>query len=57
LLSIKEQILLPNQGLENAMEELSFIPQKEMKKANINYVLSNSLGFGGANTTLIIKKV
>jgi 3-oxoacyl-[acyl-carrier-protein] synthase II len=48
---------LPNLGLENVMEELPFIPQKEMKKAHINYVLSNSFGFGGANTTLIIKKV
>jgi len=57
LLSIKEQTVLPNLGLENVMDELSFIPQKKMKKAFINYVLSNSLGFGGANTTLIIKKV
>ena len=57
LLSIKEQTLLPNLGLENVMEELSFIPQREIKNAEINYVLSNSFGFGGANTTLIIKKV
>jgi 3-oxoacyl-[acyl-carrier-protein] synthase-1 len=57
LLSIKEQTLLPNLGLENVMEELSFIPEREMKKARINYALSNSLGFGGANTVLIIKKV
>jgi len=56
LLSIKEQVLLPNMGLENVMEELPFTPQKTMKKADINYVLSNSLGFGGANTTLIFKK-
>ena len=57
LLSIKQQSILPNLGLEKVMEELSFVPQKEMKKAHINYVLSNSLGFGGANSTLIIKKV
>ena len=57
LLSIKEQTLLPNLGLENAMEELSFIPERDIRKADINYVLSNSFGFGGANTTLIIKKV
>jgi len=57
ILSIKNQMLLPNLGLENVMEELPFIPQKEMTKAEINYVLSNSLGFGGANTALIIKKV
>ena len=57
LLSIKEQFVLPNLGFENAMEELSFIPQKEVKKSEINYVLSNSLGFGGANSALIIKKI
>ena len=57
LLSIKEQTLLPNLGLENVMAELPFIPQREMKKAGIQYVLSNSLGFGGANSTLIIKKL
>jgi 3-oxoacyl-[acyl-carrier-protein] synthase-1 len=57
LLSINKQTLLPNLGLENVMEELSFIPQKKMNKANINYVLSNSLGFGGANSSLIIKKI
>ena len=57
LLSIKKQTVLPNLGLENVMEELSFIPQRKMKKAHINYVLSNSLGFGGANSALIIKRV
>lgn len=57
LLSIQKQMLLPNLGLENVMEELQFTPQKEMKKACINYVLSNSLGFGGANSALIFKKV
>jgi 3-oxoacyl-[acyl-carrier-protein] synthase-1 len=57
LLSIKNQTLLPNLGLENVTEELLFVPQKEIKKAGIQYVLSNSLGFGGANSALIIKKV
>ena len=57
LLSIREQTLFPNLGLENVMDELTFIPQPEMEKAGIQYVLSNSLGFGGANTSLIIKKV
>ena len=57
LLSIKEQSILPNLGLENLMEELPFIPQREMKKSVIKYVLSNSLGFGGANSALIFKKV
>jgi len=57
LLSIKNQTLLPSLRLENVMEELPFVPQKEMKKADIKYVLSNSLGFGGANSALIIKGI
>jgi 3-oxoacyl-[acyl-carrier-protein] synthase-1 len=57
LLSMKEQTLLPNLGLENIMIELPFVPQREMKKADIQYILSASLGFGGANSALIIKKV
>ena len=57
VLSIKNQILLPNLGLENVMEELPFMPQMEMKKSDIKYVLSNSLGFGGANTALVIGEV
>jgi len=57
LLAIKEQVILPNLGLENVIEELPFIPQREMKNTEIKHVLSNSLGFGGANSTLIFKKV
>ena len=57
LLCLKHQTFLPNLGWEEKIEELPFIPHNEMNKANINYVLSNSLGFGGANSTLIIKKV
>jgi len=57
LLSIKKQTLLPNLGLENVIEDLPFFPQMEMTKAHIQYVLSASLGFGGANSALIIKKL
>ncbi|MCL2072521.1 MAG: beta-ketoacyl-[acyl-carrier-protein] synthase family protein [Marinilabiliaceae bacterium] len=57
LLSLKKQKLLPNLNLENVTQELSFNPVTEMKDAKINYILSNSIGFGGANSSLIIKKV
>jgi 3-oxoacyl-[acyl-carrier-protein] synthase-1 len=57
LLSIKHQLVFPNIRMENPMEEFSFVPEKEVTKASINHILSNSFGFGGANSALIISKV
>ncbi len=57
LLAIKHQTVFPNLRLENPIEELFFIPQKEVKKHEIYHVLSNSFGFGGSNSTLIISNV
>jgi 3-oxoacyl-[acyl-carrier-protein] synthase II len=44
-------------GLKNPDPELDldYVPN-EGREANVDYVLSNSLGFGGHNGTLIIKK-
>ena len=57
LLSIKHQTIFPNLRLENPMEELSFVPETEVKKHEIFHILSNSFGFGGSNSTLIISNV
>ena len=57
LLSIKHQTIFPNLRLENPIEELSFVPETEVKKHEIFHVLSNSFGFGGSNSTLIISGV
>ena len=56
LLSLKHQTLFPNLRMDKPMEELSFIPVRETQNVNIQHVLSNSFGFGGSNTTLIISK-
>jgi len=44
-------------GLENVDEELDldYVPNIGRKK-ELKYVLSNSLGFGGHNATLLFKK-
>lgn len=58
ILSIKEQILHPSINLENPdpeCEGLNFVV-KEAKRMQINYALSNSLGFGGHNATLCFKR-
>lgn len=57
LLSLKHQVLFPNLRMREPMSELSFVPIKEIKRTVVHHILSNSFGFGGANTTLIISKV
>jgi 3-oxoacyl-[acyl-carrier-protein] synthase II len=36
--------------------DLDYVPN-EARKADVNIVLSNSLGFGGTNATLLFRKV
>ena len=55
--TIVEGFIPPTIGLKKPDPELTldYVPN-EGREANINYVLSNSLGFGGHNGTLIMKK-
>jgi len=57
LKAIQEGIVPPTINYATPDEEcdLNYIPSKAVE-ANLNYVLSNSLGFGGHNATLIFKK-
>ncbi len=57
LLSMKEGILPPNINYRVKDEEcdLNIIENNYIKK-DISYALSNSLGFGGHNTSILIKK-
>jgi|MGYP003667164154 3-oxoacyl-[acyl-carrier-protein] synthase-1 len=57
LLMMKNNFIAPNINFENPDEETSkinIIP--EYKEQNIDCFLSNSFGFGGTNSSLIIKK-
>ncbi|MCX8084866.1 MAG: beta-ketoacyl-ACP synthase II [Calditerrivibrio sp.] len=56
-LSIYNGILHPTINLDNQDPEcdLYYVPNKA-EKAEIRYALSNSLGFGGTNASLLIKK-
>ncbi len=57
LLSIKDGIIPPTINYETPDEELDldYVPNVA-RKADVSVVLSNSLGFGGHNATLIFKK-
>jgi 3-oxoacyl-[acyl-carrier-protein] synthase II len=56
--AIEEQVLPPTMNLENPDEgcDLDFVAG-EARQSKLNYVVSNSLGFGGTNATLVFAKI
>ena len=56
-LAIKDNFVPPTINLENHGEgmDLDYTPNKGKERV-INYALSNSLGFGGHNATIVLKK-
>ncbi|MFC5543202.1 MAG: beta-ketoacyl-ACP synthase II [Bacilli bacterium] len=58
VLALKEGILPPTINLQNPDPEcdLDYVPN-EARKADIQYAMSNSLGFGGHNASLVFKKI
>lgn len=58
LLSIKHQEIYPSLNWQTPMPEFNSKPQTEyMAKAKIQHVLSNSFGFGGNCSSLILSRV
>ena len=58
VLAIRDQIAPPTINLDNPDEgfDLNYVPHTAQKRP-INYVLSNSLGFGGTNGSLLFKRM
>lgn len=58
VLAIRDQVAPPTINLDNPGEgcDLDLVPHTA-RQTKINYVLSNSFGFGGTNGSLIFKKV
>jgi 3-oxoacyl-[acyl-carrier-protein] synthase II len=57
ILSIRDQIVPPTINLDNPDEgcDLNYVPHHPQKR-KVQYVLSNSLGFGGTNASLMFTK-
>jgi len=55
--AIEEQLVPPTLNYKVPDEEcdLDIVPN-ELRNANLNVVMSNSLGFGGHNASIILKK-
>ncbi|MFK6999779.1 beta-ketoacyl-[acyl-carrier-protein] synthase family protein [Flavobacterium oreochromis] len=56
ILALQKNKVFPNLNFKTPMKEFDLIPQTELKDKEINYVLSNSFGFGGNCSTLIFSK-
>jgi len=57
LLSIQHDAVFPNLSWSTPMKELYITPVTElMRNAGVEHVLSNSFGFGGNNSSLILSK-
>ncbi|GGI91287.1 beta-ketoacyl-ACP synthase II [Legionella impletisoli] len=58
VLAIRDQVAPPTTNLDNPDEgcDLNYVPNKAQPR-EITYALSNSLGFGGTNGSLLFKKV
>lgn len=58
VLALQEQVAPPTINLDEPGEgcDLDFIPH-QARSMSLNYVLSNSFGFGGTNGTLIFKRI
>lgn len=57
LMSIKDQLIWPNLRFETQIEGLNWSPTNKMISRKIEHILSNSFGFGGNCSALIISKV
>ena len=57
VLALQNQILLPNINYKKPLKETKLIPITEYtENVELEYILSNSFGFGGNNSAIIFKK-
>jgi 3-oxoacyl-[acyl-carrier-protein] synthase-1 len=57
LLSLQHQVIFPNLNFQQAMPELKITPVREITSRPLKRVLSNSFGFGGNTSSIILGAV
>ncbi len=58
MLALRHRMVWPNLNFENAMPELAIAPVKQLQQqVSVKHVLSNSFGFGGNTSSLVISAV
>jgi 3-oxoacyl-[acyl-carrier-protein] synthase-1 len=58
IMALQQQMVWPNLNFENQMPELSITPVQQLKRnASLTNVLSNSFGFGGNTSSLLLASV
>ena len=53
ILSLQHQVVLPNINFKEVISEINLIPATKIQKTNINYVMTNSFGFGGNDSSVV----
>jgi 3-oxoacyl-[acyl-carrier-protein] synthase-1 len=56
VLALQNNVMFPNLNFKTAIPELNILPVTKITEKPIDYVLSNSFGFGGNCSTLIFSK-
>jgi 3-oxoacyl-(acyl-carrier-protein) synthase len=56
LLALKRRCLPPNLGLRHTDPGVGFEPVRETREADLRVAMSNSMGFGGNNCSLILSR-
>jgi 3-oxoacyl-(acyl-carrier-protein) synthase len=58
MMALQNNVIFPSINFNNPMEELNIAPEKELlEDVKLNYVLSNSFGFGGNASSILFASV
>jgi 3-oxoacyl-[acyl-carrier-protein] synthase-1 len=56
ILTLQHQVMFPNVNFKTAIPEINLTPVTEVQHKKINYVMTNSFGFGGNDSSVVFGK-